>query len=94
MKPHELGILTTLEKCLQIINVAVEHHIRQPWVAQQIKVLEKEYGLTLCKTNGRQVIELTEAGRLLLKYTNRKNKKQHADPPTGQNGDGTQLTSS
>ena len=72
MNPHELSLLTTLERCLRIMNVAVEHHIRQPWVAQQIKVLEKEYGLTLCKINGRQVIELTEAGRLLLKYTNRK----------------------
>jgi len=72
MKPHELGILTTLERYLHIMNVAVEHHIRQPWVAQEIKLLEKEYGLTLYKINGRRVIELTEAGRLLLKYANRK----------------------
>ncbi len=72
MNTHELGILTTLERSLHIMNVAVEHHIRQPWVAQQIKLLEKEYGLTLYKINGRRVIELTEAGRLLLKYANRK----------------------
>lgn len=74
MKPHDelLGILTTFERCLQIMNLAVEHHIGQPWVAQQIKLLEKEYGLTLYKINGRRVIELTEAGRLLGKYANRK----------------------
>ncbi len=72
MKPHELGILTTVEICLHIMNVAVQHHMSKPWVAQQIKLLEKEYGLTLYKLNGRQVIELTEAGRLLHKYVNRK----------------------
>jgi len=72
MKPHELGILTTLERCLRTMAVAVEHHMSQPWVSQQIKLLEKEYGLTLCKINGRQMIELTEAGKLLLKYANRR----------------------
>ncbi len=72
MKPHELGILTTFERCLHIMNVAVQHHMSQPWVSQQIKLLEKEHGLTVCKINGRQVIELTEAGKLLLKYTNRR----------------------
>ena len=57
MDPELLRILMTVERCLRITNTAVEHHIRQPWVAQQIKLLEKE---------------LTEAGRLLLKYANRK----------------------
>ena len=72
MKPHELGILTTFERCLHIMNVAVQHHMSQPWVSQQIKLLEKEYGLTLYKIDGHRVIEPTEAGRLLLKYANRK----------------------
>jgi DNA-binding transcriptional LysR family regulator len=42
-------------------------HIRQPSVTQQIKALEREYGLNLYTVNGRG-IELTPAGRLLLKY--------------------------
>ena len=66
----------THERCLHIMNVAVEHHIRQPWVAQQIEILEKEYGLILYKIKGGGGIELTQAGRLLLKYANRK--KQEA----------------
>ncbi len=73
MNPHDelLRILMTVERCLSFTN-AVELHLRQPWVAQQIKLLEKDYGLKLCKINGCRMIELTEAGRLLVKYANRK----------------------
>jgi DNA-binding transcriptional LysR family regulator len=48
-------------------KAADELHIRQPSVTQQIKALEREYGLNLYTVNGRG-IELTPAGRLLLKY--------------------------
>jgi DNA-binding transcriptional LysR family regulator len=48
-------------------KAADELHIRQPSVTQQIKALEREYGLNLYTVNGRG-IKPTPAGMILLKY--------------------------
>ncbi len=67
MTLHQLKIWTTVAKHRSMTKAADELHIRQPSVTQQIKALEREYELNLYTVNGRG-IELTPAGRLLLKY--------------------------
>ncbi len=67
MTLHQLKIWTTIARCLSITKAAEELRIKQPSVTQQIKRLEKEYGVKLYKVSGRG-IELTPAGRLSLKY--------------------------
>ncbi len=67
MTLHQLKIWTTIARRLSITKAAEELHIRQPSVTQQIKLLEKEYGVKLYKVNSRGV-DLTPAGRLSLKY--------------------------
>jgi DNA-binding transcriptional LysR family regulator len=47
---------------------ADELNIRQPSVSQQIKALEEDCGVKLYKVNTGKGIELTPAGKLLLKY--------------------------
>ena len=67
MTLHQLKIWTIVAKRQSMTKAADELRIRQPSVTQQIKLLEREYGLKLYTVNGRG-IELTPAGRLLLKY--------------------------
>jgi len=67
MTLHQLKVLVAVAKHLGITKAAKELRIKQPSVTQQIKRLEKEYGLKLYETDGRG-IELTPAGRLSLKY--------------------------
>ncbi len=47
---------------------ADELHIRQPSVSQEIKSLENEFGIKLYKAYPGKGIELTQAGKILLKY--------------------------
>ena len=68
MTLHQLKILMIVGKCLSITKAAKELHIRQPSVTQQMKLLEREHGLKLYTVNGGRGIELTQAGRLFLKY--------------------------
>ncbi len=68
MTLHQLKIWTTIARCLSITKAAEELCIRQPSVTQQIKRLEKEYGLILYKIKGGRGIELTPAERIFLKY--------------------------
>jgi len=68
MTLHQLSILMTVARCKSITKAATELHIKQPSVTQQVKRLEKEYGLILYKIKGGRGIELTQAGRLFLKY--------------------------
>ena len=51
-----------------VTKAADELHIRQPSVTQQIKSLEKDCGIKLYKAYAGKGIELTQAGKLLLKY--------------------------
>ena len=68
MTLHQLKVWTAVAKRLSITKAADELHIRQPSVSQQIKSLENEFGIKLYKVYAGKGIELTQAGRLLLKY--------------------------
>ena len=68
MTLHQLKIWTTIARCLSITKAAGKLRIKQPSVTQQIKRLEKEYGLILYKIKGGRGIELTQAGRVFLNY--------------------------
>ena len=67
MTLHQLKIWTTIARRLSITKAAEELRIRQPSVTQQIKLLEKDYGVKLYEVNSRGV-DLTPAGRVVLKY--------------------------
>ena len=51
-----------------VTKAADELHIRQPTVSMQIKSLQKECGIKLYKAYRGKGIEITQAGRLLLKH--------------------------
>jgi len=70
MTLHRLKIWTTIARRLSITKAADELHVRQPSVTQQIKLLEKEFGLKLYNVNSRG-IEVSQAGRVVLKYAKR-----------------------
>ncbi len=68
MTLHQLEIWVVVAKHQNVTKTADELHIRQPSVSQQIKSLEKECGIKLYKVHTGKGIELTPAGKLLLKY--------------------------
>ncbi len=68
MTLHQLEIWIAVAKHQSVTKTADELHIRQPSVSQQIKSLENEFGIKLYKVHVGKGIELTQAGRLLLKY--------------------------
>ncbi len=71
MTLHQLSVWVVVAKHQNVSKTADELHIRQPSVSQQIKSLENEFGIKLYKVNmvnKGKGIELTQAGRLLLKY--------------------------
>jgi len=68
MTLHQLSIWIVVAKHQNVTMTADELHIRQPSVSQQIKSLEKDYGIKLYKAYPGKGIELTQEGRLLLKY--------------------------
>jgi len=68
MTLHQLEIWIAVAKHQSVTKAADELHVRQPTVTQQIRSLENEFGIKLYKAYSRRGIELTQAGRLLLKY--------------------------
>ena len=68
MTLHQLEIWIAVAKHQNISKAADELHIRQPSVSIQVKRLEKEYGLKLYKFTAGRRMELTQAGKLLLKH--------------------------
>jgi len=69
MTLHQLSVWIVVAKHQSVTKTADELHIRQPTVSIQIKSLQKECGIKLYKVNtAKQGIELTQAGRLLLKH--------------------------
>jgi len=68
MTLHQLSIWIVVAKHQSVTKAADELHIRQPTVSQQIKSLQKECGVKLYKAYRGKGIELTQAGRLLLKH--------------------------
>jgi DNA-binding transcriptional LysR family regulator len=65
-----LRIFNTAAEKTNFSAAAEELLITQPTVSLQIKALETQYGLVLFKRIGKK-LELTDSGRLLLKYTKR-----------------------
>jgi len=69
MTLHQLSVWIVVAKHQSVTKAADELHIRQPTVSIQVKSLQKECGIKLYKINtGNRGIELTEAGKLLLKH--------------------------
>jgi len=68
MTLHQLSVWIVVAKHQSVTKTADELHIRQPTVSQQIKSLQKECGIKLYKAYRGKGIELTKAGRLLLKH--------------------------
>ncbi len=68
MTLHQLSVWTVVAKHQSVTKTADELHIRQPTVSIQIKSLQKECGIKLYKAYRGKGIELTKAGRLLLKH--------------------------
>jgi len=68
MTLHQLSIWIAVAKHQNVSKTADELHIRQPSVSQQIKSLQNEFGIKLYKAYPGKGIELTQAGKLLLKY--------------------------
>ncbi len=68
MTLHQLEIWIAVAKHQNVSKTADELHIRQPSVSIQIKSLENEFGIKLYKVHAGKGIELTQAGKLLLKY--------------------------
>jgi DNA-binding transcriptional LysR family regulator len=68
MTLHQLSIWIVVAKHQNVTKTADELHIRQPSVSQQIKSLQNEFGIKLYKAYIGKGIELTPAGKTLLKY--------------------------
>ncbi len=68
MTLHQLSVWIVVAKHQSVTKTADELHIRQPTVSIQIKSLQKECGIKLYKAYRGKGVELTQAGRLLLKH--------------------------
>ncbi len=68
MTLHQLEVWIVVAKHRSVTKAADELHIKQPSVSIQVKRLEKEYGLKLYKFTAGRRMELTQAGKLLLKH--------------------------
>jgi DNA-binding transcriptional LysR family regulator len=68
MTLHQLEIWIAVAKHLSVTKTADKLHIRQPSVSQQIKSLEEDCGIKIYEVDAGRGIELTPAGKLLLKY--------------------------
>jgi LysR family transcriptional regulator, low CO2-responsive transcriptional regulator len=67
---YQFEIFATAARLRNLTRASAELHISQPALTQQLKNLEREYDLNLYKKGGKGV-ELTEAGKILLKYVKR-----------------------
>ncbi len=68
MTLHQLSVWIVVAKHQSVTKAADELHIRQPTVSLQVKPLQNECGIKLYKAYRGRGIELTPAGRLLLKH--------------------------
>ena len=68
MTLRQLKVWIAVAKHQSFSRAADELHIRQPSVSQEIKSLGKDYGIKLYKVYIGKGIELTPAGKTLLKY--------------------------
>ena len=70
MPLYPFEMFATVARLRNLTRASVEMNVSQPALTQQLKNLEKEYELKLYKKGGKGV-ELTEAGKILLKYVQR-----------------------
>ena len=68
MTLHQLSVWVVVAKHQSVTKAADELHIRQPTVSIQVKSLQNECGIKLYKAYRGKGIELTPAGRFLLKH--------------------------
>jgi DNA-binding transcriptional LysR family regulator len=65
MTLNQFAFFAAIAKHENLTRASEELHVSQPSVSQQLRVLERDYGVKLYRRN-RKGIELTEAGRLFL----------------------------
>ena len=65
MTLHQLEIWIAVAKHKNVTKTADELHVRQPSVSQQIKSLEREYGIKLYNNYARRGIELDQCRRII-----------------------------
>ncbi|MGE5307093.1 MAG: LysR family transcriptional regulator [Alphaproteobacteria bacterium] len=70
MPLYHFEILATVARLRNLTRASAELHISQPALTQQLKNLERKYNSKLYKKGGKGV-ELTDAGKILLKYVKR-----------------------
>ena len=70
MPLYPFEMFATVARLRNLTRASAELNVSQPALTQQLKNLEKEYQLKLYKKGGKGV-ELTEAGKILLKYVKR-----------------------
>ena len=70
MPLYQFEMFAMVARLGNLTHASAEMNISQPALTQQLKNLEKEYDLKLYKKGGKGV-ELTEAGKILLKYVKR-----------------------
>lgn len=65
MKFNQFTFFATIAKHRSLTKASRELNVSQPSISQQLRLLERDYGVKLYRRSGKG-IELTEAGRLLL----------------------------
>ena len=70
MPLYQFEIFATVARLRNLTRASAELHVSQPALTQQLKNLERGYDSKLYKKGGKGV-ELTEAGKILLKYVKR-----------------------
>ncbi len=67
MKLQQLRfVLAISQNDLNISNAAKHLYTSQPGVSRQLRLLEEELGINIYVRNGKQLVETTEQGKVLL----------------------------
>jgi len=67
MKLQQLRfVLAISQNDLNISNAAKHLYTSQPGVSRQLRLLEEELGINIFVRNGKQLVETTEQGKVLL----------------------------
>jgi DNA-binding transcriptional LysR family regulator len=66
MTLNQFAIFAAIAKHHNVTRASAELRVSQPWVSQQLHMLESSYGVKLCQTS-RRGVELTATGREFLK---------------------------
>ncbi|OGI48110.1 MAG: transcriptional regulator CysB [Candidatus Muproteobacteria bacterium RBG_16_65_34] len=70
MKFQQLRYISTVaRRGLKVSDAAQRLHTTQPGVSKQIRMLEEELGVDIFQRNGKRLVEITEAGKIILGMT-------------------------